>query len=88
MLNHRKARSAPEIAAQKEAKSILFCEKEIKANEPKAMSNIPPFNPSKPSVSLEDMAVKRIMKMKSGIYQRPMLKSPINGICSESQFNL
>jgi hypothetical protein len=37
---------------------------------PKAMERIPPFNPSNPSVSLEEIAAKRITKIKSGMYQK------------------
>jgi len=56
--------------------------------ELKAISKTPPFSPSNPSVSLEEMAVKRMTNIKSGMYQKPMLKSPIAGTWILSQPNL
>src|SRR3990172_2633606 len=65
MLNHKKARIAPATAAEKEARSILFWKKEMMEKAVKANSSTPPFRPSRPSVSLEDMAEKRITKIKT-----------------------
>jgi hypothetical protein len=71
ILNQRKARTPPITIASKEAKSNLPIRKAIATYGIKAIKEIPPAKPSKPSVSFRAKAVPMMIKMKNGIYQKP-----------------
>ena len=88
ILNQRKASNAPTITAQNVASS---CFPEIKAIVPKeanAAKSNPPANPSNPSDSFTEKPVATIIKIKIGIYHKPISKLPIKGIRNKSQSNL
>jgi len=71
MLNQRKAKTPPITIASKEAKSNLPIKKAIAIYGIKAIKEIPPAKPSKPSVSFKAKAVPTITRMKNGIYHKP-----------------
>ena len=86
MLNHKKANKVPVITAQNVAKSTLPWEKLIIANAPKIEANVPPANPSKPSI-IPPAQQATITKIKSGIYKIPIENCPSKGILITSQPN-
>src|SRR3989338_8205515 len=88
ILNHKNAKSAPAITAQKDASSYFPDTNAIAPNAAKFVSNTPPASPSSPSVSFTANDVATITRIKNGMNQSPSDMSPSNGMWIISQSSL
>src|SRR3989338_2058786 len=85
MLNHKKARRAPKIAAFITARLYLCKIKETITIAPKEKKRVPAASPSNPSVSFAEKAVATKIKTNTIMYHGPNEKVPKKGTEKTSQ---